>query len=71
MVTINQTVDFAVKQTEEAIHRIIKEVYAEEINKAKEPQGLSGWIMIKKFKVEDWNSIQDVLEAIKLGYTNL
>ena len=35
MVTINQTVDFAVKQTEEAIHRIIKEVYAEEINKAK------------------------------------
>ena len=48
-----------------------KEVYAEEINKAKEPQGLSGWIMIKKFKVEDWNSIQDVLEEIKLRYTNL
>ena len=30
----------------------------------------AGWIMIKKFKVEDWNSVQDVLEAIKLGYTN-
>ena len=30
----------------------------------------AGWIMIKKFKGEDWNSVQDVLEAIKLGYTN-
>ena len=30
----------------------------------------AGWIMIKGFNNNDWDNVQEVLEAIKLGYTN-
>jgi len=30
----------------------------------------AGWIWIKGFSGGDWDNVQEVLEAIKLGYTN-